>query len=115
MIRIRASVYSGYDQNITPYTRIRVEYRCTLFRIKESLLDHLPNSCVITVQTHAHIHRETYPYSYTHTHIYITTDNITVIIETHENKWIKRHKTLAPNGFNIKPNHPQNIALTDMC
>ena len=38
-------------------------------------------------------------------------DNISVIIEKHEDKSFKRFRTLTPNGFNIQVNHPQNTTL----
>ena len=42
-------------------------------------------------------------------------NNITVLLGTHEDKWIKRPKKLTSNGFNIKLNHPYfEIELTDM-
>jgi len=35
-----------------------------------------------------------------------TLDNVTLILETHEDNWILRLKTLHPNGLNNKLNHP---------
>ena len=43
-------------------------------------------------------------------YIYIY-DNITVIIETLEDEWIKRFQALALNGFNMMLNHLQNTAF----
>ena len=40
-----------------------------------------------------------------------TTTHWTMIIETHEIKWINYLQTLTPNRFNIKLNHLQNTAL----
>ena len=38
-------------------------------------------------------------------------DNITLILETHEDNWILRLKTLHPDGLNSKLNHPKNYLL----
>ena len=38
-------------------------------------------------------------------------DEITSILESHEDSWILRLKTLYPNGLNSKLNHPENISL----
>ena len=35
-------------------------------------------------------------------------DSITLILQTHEDNWILRLKTLHPDGFNSKLNHPKN-------
>ena len=38
-------------------------------------------------------------------------DEITSILESHEDDWILRLRTLTPNGLNGKINHPENIRL----
>ena len=38
-------------------------------------------------------------------------DGITSILESHEDSWILRLRTLTPNGLNGKLNHPENIRL----
>ena len=38
-------------------------------------------------------------------------NNITIMTEIDENKWIKYLETLTSNGFNIKLNHLQNTTL----
>ena len=37
-----------------------------------------------------------------------TLDNITLILENHEDTWILRLKTVHPNGLNNQLNHPDN-------
>ena len=38
-------------------------------------------------------------------------DELTSILESHEDNWILRLRTLTPNGLNGKLNHPENIRL----
>ena len=38
-------------------------------------------------------------------------NSLTTILESHEDNWILRLKTLSPNGLNGKLNHPENITL----